>query len=41
MSDSKEILGLQPDYSSFKSVKPDRDGFEQTLLQIVITAIGD
>ena len=41
VSDSKEILGLQPDYSSFKSVKPDRDGFEQALFQILIAAVGE
>lgn len=41
MSDSKEIIGLQPDYSSFKSVKPDRDGLEQVLLQILITSVGE
>jgi hypothetical protein len=40
MSDSKEVLGLQPDYASFKHVKPDRDGFEQALRQILIAAIG-
>jgi predicted HTH transcriptional regulator len=41
MSDSKEVLGLQPDYTSFKSVKPDRDGFEQAFRQILIAAIGE
>ena len=41
ISDSKQILGLQPDYATFKSVKPDRDGFEQTLHGIVIAAVGE
>jgi hypothetical protein len=36
MSDAKEVLGLEPEYSSFRSVKPDRDGFEQMLSQILI-----
>lgn len=41
MSDAKEVLGLDADYSSFKSVKPDRDGFEQMLHQILINAVGE
>jgi Putative DNA-binding domain len=41
ISDSKAVLGLQADYASFKSVKPDRDGFEQTLRQILIVAVGE
>jgi hypothetical protein len=41
ISDSKEILGLQPDYAALKSVKPDRDGFERTLQQILIGSIGE
>jgi hypothetical protein len=41
MSDAKEVLGLDADYSSFKSVKSDRDGFEQTLHQILINAVGE
>jgi hypothetical protein len=41
ISDSKEVLGLQADYASFKSVKPDRDGFEQVLHGILINTIGE
>jgi hypothetical protein len=41
ISDSKEVLGLQSDYASFKSAKADRDGFEQTLRQTLILAVGE
>jgi hypothetical protein len=41
ISDSKEVLGLQADYATFKSVKPDRDGFELTLRQAIISAVGE
>lgn len=41
ISDSKEVLGLQADYASFKRLKPDRDGFEQALRQMLINAIGE
>ena len=41
ISDSKDVLGLQADYGSFKNVKPDRDGFEQTFRQILIGAVGE
>jgi hypothetical protein len=41
ISDSKEVLGLQADYASFKSQKSDRDIFELTLRQILITAVGE
>jgi len=41
LSDSKEVLGLQADYATFESVKHDRDGFELTLRQILIAAIGE
>jgi len=41
ISDSKEVLGLQADYASFKSQKSDRDIFELTLHQILITAVGE
>jgi len=41
MSDTKEVLGLDADYSSFRSAKPDRDGFEQMLHQILINAVGE
>jgi len=41
MSDTKEVLGLQADYATFRSVKPDRDGFEQMLRQVLIKAIGE
>jgi predicted HTH transcriptional regulator len=41
LSDSKEVLGLQVDYASFKSLKPDRDGFEQAFCQVLIAAVGE
>jgi hypothetical protein len=41
MSDAKEVLGLDADYSSFGNVKRDRDGFEQVLHQILINAVGE
>jgi hypothetical protein len=41
MSDTKEILGLDADYSTFTSLKRDRDGFEQKLDQILISAVGE
>jgi hypothetical protein len=41
MSDSKEVLGLQADYASLKSLKSGRDVFELTLRQILIAAIGE
>jgi len=41
ISDEKEVLGLDADYSSFKRAKPDRDGFELTLHQILINAVGE
>lgn len=41
MSDTKEILGLDADYSTFTRVKRDRDGFEQMLDQILINAVGE
>jgi hypothetical protein len=41
ISDSKQILGLQADYASFKSGKPDRDGFELRLREILIAAVGE
>jgi hypothetical protein len=41
MSDTRQVLGLEADYASFKRIKPDRDGFEQVLHQIVIGAIGE
>jgi hypothetical protein len=41
LSDAKEVLGLQADYVSFKSAKPDRDGFEQVLHQALIKSIGE
>jgi hypothetical protein len=40
ISDAKEILGLQADYATFKDGKPDRDGFELHLRQILIAAVG-
>lgn len=44
ISDAKEVLGLQPDYSTLKRPDregPDRDRFEQRLHQILINAIGE
>lgn len=41
MSDTKLLLGLEADYASFDSVKPDRDGFEQVLDGVLINAIGE
>ena len=35
MSDSKEVLGLQADYDSFKNVNQNRDGFELTLREVL------
>jgi hypothetical protein len=40
VGDSREILGLEPDYALQRSRK-DRDGFEQTLSQILINAFGE
>jgi predicted HTH transcriptional regulator len=40
INDSKEVVGLEADYRSFKNVKPDRDGFEQMLRQMLINAVG-
>jgi hypothetical protein len=37
----KEVLGLQADYASFKSGKPDRDGFELKLSDILIATVGE
>ena len=41
ISDGKKVLGLEADYASFKSAKPDRDRFEQMLRQILINAVGE
>jgi len=41
VDDQKQILGLDADYSTFKSVKRDKDGFEQTLRQILVNAVGE
>jgi predicted HTH transcriptional regulator len=44
ISDTKEVLGLQPDYSSLKRSDregPDRDRFEQSFHQILINSIGE
>jgi Putative DNA-binding domain len=41
ISDAKEVLGLEADYASFRSVKRDWDGFEQMLRQILINAVGE
>ena len=41
ISDSKEVLGLQSDYDSFKSGKPNRDGFELKLREMLIAAVGE
>lgn len=38
VSDDGEIIGLEPDYRSLK--KPDRDGFEQTLITAVAHHLG-
>jgi hypothetical protein len=40
MSDAREVLGLEKDYATLDSVKPDRDGFEQALHGILIKTIG-
>jgi hypothetical protein len=40
ISDSKEVLGLQADYASFKGAKHDRDVFELRLRQILMDVIG-
>lgn len=41
ISDAKEVLGLDADYASFKTTKPDRDGFELRLHSMLISAIGE
>jgi hypothetical protein len=41
VNDQKEVLGLEADYSTFRSVKRDRDGFEQTLRQTAVNALGE
>ena len=41
MSDGKQVLGLEADYASFKTTKPDRDGFELRLHSMLISAIGE
>ena len=40
VDDKKQVLGLELDYSTLKT-RPDRDGFEQTLRQILINAVGE
>jgi hypothetical protein len=41
LDDRKVPLGLDADYATFKSVKPDRDGFEQVLRDVLIRVIGE
>jgi hypothetical protein len=40
LSDDGRVLGLQPDYSTLKT-RPNRDGFEQALRNILINAFGE
>jgi hypothetical protein len=41
LDDRKVLLGLDADYATFKNVKPDRDGFEQVLRDVLIKVIGE
>jgi hypothetical protein len=40
MDDQKQVLGLEPDYSTLNT-RPNRDGFEQKLQQVLFAAIGE
>ena len=40
VDDTKQIVGLESDYSTLKT-RPNRDGFEQTLRQILVNAVGE
>jgi hypothetical protein len=40
VDDRKQVLGLEPDYSTLNT-RPNRDGFEQKLQQVLISAIGE
>jgi hypothetical protein len=40
LGDKGEVLGLQPDYSTLNR-RPNRDGFEQALRNVLITAFGE
>jgi hypothetical protein len=40
MNDEKQVLGLEPDYSTLNE-RPNRDGFEQKLQQVLFAAIGE
>jgi predicted HTH transcriptional regulator len=40
LDDKGQVLGLQSDYSTLTS-KPNRDGFEQALRNVLITAFGE
>jgi predicted HTH transcriptional regulator len=39
LSDQAQVLGLQPDYSTLNT-KPNRDGFEQALRNVLVNALG-
>jgi hypothetical protein len=41
IADTKVVLGLEADYGTFKNIKPDRDGFEQALRDVLVRAIGE
>jgi hypothetical protein len=40
MDDHKQVLGLEPDYSTLRSI-PNRGGFQQKLQQVLLEAIGE
>jgi predicted HTH transcriptional regulator len=40
LSDQGQVLGLQPDYSTLNS-RPNRDGFEQALRNVLVNAFGE
>ena len=41
INDRKEIVGLEADFQTFKTVKPYRDGFELALGQVLGNALGE
>jgi hypothetical protein len=40
LNDKGEVLGLEPDYSTLRT-RPNRDGFEQALRNVLISAFGE
>jgi predicted HTH transcriptional regulator len=40
LNDQGQVLGLEPDFSTLRT-RPNRDGFEQALRNVLITAFGE